>query len=64
MTKVKIEKTWRGYEVSYYKGKIKLYIRTVRNGKINAVTDYTHAGHFTEATAKKYAEGIKNGTIK
>lgn len=59
----KMIKTWLGYEVCYTKNGQKLYIRSVRNGKINAVTDYTHAGHFTEATAKKYISGIKSGTL-
>ena len=62
--KTGMRKTWQGYEIYYInESGQKLYIRSVRNGKINASLDYTHARGFSEATAKRYIKGIEDGTL-
>ena len=62
-----ISKTWQGYEISRRrKGtEFKLYVKSIYKGKITWTTDYTHAKHYTEKTAKRLDaeidEGIRNG---
>lgn len=62
-----IHKTWQGYEISKRrKGtEFKLYVKSIYKGKITWTTDYTHAKHYTEKTAKRLDaeidEGIRNG---
>ena len=65
--KTMISKTWQGYEISKRrKGtEFKLYVKSIYKGKITWTTDYTHAKHYTEKTAKRLDaeidEGIRNG---
>ena len=59
---VEMHKTWQGYEVRWMDEDTGhwLYVRSVRNGKVKAFWDYTHAGHFSEKTAQKHVNNIKN----
>lgn len=59
-----IRKTWRGYEVSRKTKHGTLYIRSVRNGKVNWVWDYAHAGHYSEKTARMHDENVRNGVYR
>ena len=55
-----IIKTWQGYEVSHQRGYQKLYVRSVRKGKVKWTLDYVHAGHYSEKTARMHDENIRN----
>lgn len=65
--KTMISKTWQGYEISKRRRgtEFKLYVKSIYKGKITWTTDYTHAKHYTEKTAKRLDaeidEGIRNG---
>ena len=53
--------TWRGYEVVHKSGYQKLYLKSVRKGVVRWTLDYTHAGHYSEKTARMHDENIRNG---
>lgn len=55
-----IVRTFKGFYIEKkVKGsKFNVYVKGVRNGKVNFVTDYTHARHYTETTAKKLDKEI------
>lgn len=59
-----IHKTWRGYEVSHKSGYQKLYVRSVYKGVVKWTLDYTHAGHYSEKTARMHDENIRNKVYK
>ena len=59
-----IRKTWQGYEVSRKTKHGTLYLRSVYKGKANWVWDYTHAGHYSEKTARIHDENVRNGVYR
>lgn len=55
-----ISKTWQGYEISksVRGSRFPVYVKSIYKGKVKWTTDYTHAKHYTEATAKKLDKQI------
>lgn len=61
--KAMITRTWKGYTISkkYKNHKFPVYVMSIYKGKINWTTDYAHAKHYTEKTAKRINAEIDRG---